>query len=227
MLSPENRTERARREAEADALQAASAARADAPRYFTGLDLGQAQDHSALAVVERTTHPDPEREGKTVYHFDVRHLRRWALGTPYPTVVAEVKGLFAQAPLRGSELAVDQTGVGRPVLDLMRAAGISASLRPLTITGGEGQSSGSVAKKNLVGAIQVPLQARRLRVAPALALAPALAKELEAFRVKVTASRNEVFESWRERDHDDLVVALALALYVGSFPPVWFADLNA
>jgi hypothetical protein len=57
-------------------------------------------------------------------------------------------------------------------------------------------------------------------------LAAALAKELEAFRVKVTASRNEVFESWRERDHDDLIIALALVLYVGSFPPTFVADLN-
>jgi hypothetical protein len=48
------------------------------------------------------------------------------------------------------------------VFDLMRGAGISAHLRPLTIIGGEGQSAGSVAKKNLVGAIQIPLQAWRL-----------------------------------------------------------------
>jgi len=225
MLSPEFRAMRAEWEADAEAVASRPALAADAPRYFTELDLGQAQDHSALAIVERTTRPDPEREGKTVYHFDVRYLRRWPLGTAYPAVVAEVKGLFAQPPLKGSELAIDQTGVGRAVFDLMRGAGISAHLRPLTITGGEGQSAGSVAKKNLVGAIQIPLQAWRLEVAPALPLAAALGKELEAFRVKVTASRNEVFESWRERDHDDLIIALALALYVGSFPPATIAWL--
>jgi hypothetical protein len=32
-----------------------------------------------------------------------------------------------------------------------------------------------------------------------------------------------VHNSWRERDHDDLVLAVALALYVGSFPPVFVA----
>jgi hypothetical protein len=32
---------------------------------------------------------------------------------------------------------------------------------------------------------------------------------LELFRVKVTVQRNEVYESWRERDHDDRVQALA------------------
>ncbi len=40
--------------------------------------------------------------------------------------------------------------------------------------------------------------------------------ELEAFRAKVTTGSTEVFESWRERDHDDLVLALALALYAAT-----------
>jgi hypothetical protein len=40
-----------------------------------------------------------------------------------------------------------------------------------------------------------------------------LLRELETFKVKVTESLNETFESWRERDHDDLVLALALAAW--------------
>ena len=50
------------------------------------------------------------------------------------------------------------------------------------------------------------------------ARAETLARELELFRVKVTASRSEVYESWRERDHDDLVLALALACWAGTRP---------
>jgi hypothetical protein len=49
--------------------------------------------------------------------------------------------------------------------------------------------------------------------------ASALAEELAAFRVKITLAGNETFEAWRERDHDDLVLAVAMALYLGSFPP--------
>jgi hypothetical protein len=42
--------------------------------------------------------------------------------------------------------------------------------------------------------------------------------------VKVTADRNETFSSWRERDHDDLVLALAPGVWMGErlgppFPP--------
>jgi hypothetical protein len=191
--------------------------------YFSGLDLGQSQDYTALAVVERATRPDPERAGKTVYHFAVRHLQRWPLGTACPAVAADVQALFAGPPLQDSALAVDQTGVGRAVVDLFRAAGIGASLRPFTITHGESGKGSTVAKKNLVGAVQVPLQAGRLKIAESLPLAPVLAEELGLFRVKVTASANETFEAWRERDHDDLVLALALALYVGSIPPMCWA----
>lgn len=191
--------------------------------YFSGLDLGQMQDYSALVVVERTGQPDPIRPDKTIRNFAVRHLHRWPLGTAYPAIVADVKSLFSAVPLAGSTLAVDQTGVGRAVVDLFRTAGIGASLRPYTITHGESGKVSTVPKKNLVGAVQIPLQDRRLKLADSLPLAPVLAAELGLFRVKVTAAANETFEAWRERDHDDLVLALALAMYVGSFPPLAWA----
>jgi hypothetical protein len=39
--------------------------------------------------------------------------------------------------------------------------------------------------------------------------------ELRAFRVKLTPAGNDTFESARERDHDDLVLAMALAVWAG------------
>jgi hypothetical protein len=47
-----------------------------------------------------------------------------------------------------------------------------------------------------------------------------LVTELRAFKVKITAAANETFESWRERDHDDLVLAVALACWLGQRIPV-------
>ena len=78
---------------------------------------------------------------------------------------------------------------------------------------------GTVPKKDLIGAVQAALQTRRLKIVGVLPLAARLTKELEMFRVKVTADRNEIFESWRERDHDDLVMALALAVWYGEKHP--------
>ena len=44
-------------------------------------------------------------------------------------------------------------------------------------------------------------------------MANTLTSELLNFKVKITTVGNETFESWRERDHDDLVLALACALW--------------
>ncbi|HEY7309269.1 MAG TPA: hypothetical protein VH643_07940 [Gemmataceae bacterium] len=67
----------------------------------------------------------------------------------------------------------------------------------------------------LISKLQVLLQARRLQVARTLPEAAVLVKELENFRVKITAARPETFASWREGQHDDLVLAAALAAWLG------------
>ena len=131
-----------------------------------------------------------------------------------------LKVLFGSPPLARSALAVDQTGVGRPVVDLLRRARVGAWLRPITITAGHKATPDDgggwcVPKKELVGVLQVLLRARRIKVPLSLPEAQTLVQELLNFRVKVTASANETFEAWRERDHDDLVLAVAIAAWVG------------
>jgi hypothetical protein len=188
-------------------------------RYFVGLDLGQASDFTALAVLERPAHTATAR--RTVYAL--RHLRRFPLGTPYAEVVDEVRGLLCTPPLPGAFLVVDQTGVGQAVVALLAdelRGQVTCSFCPVTLTTGHEVSIGEngsvyVPKKELVSVLQVLLQLRRLQVARTLPEALLLVKELEHFRVKVTTPRTETFESWREGKNDDLVFAVALAAWVG------------
>jgi hypothetical protein len=63
-------------------------------------------------------------------------FRKRGLGTPYPQVAARLAELFDREPLSGGTLVVDETGVGRPVVDLLRTLPIKASTYPLTITSG-------------------------------------------------------------------------------------------
>jgi hypothetical protein len=65
----------------------------------------------------------------------------------------------------------------------------------------------------LVRCLQVLLRSRRLRVAD-LPERTALLREMRAFRVKITAA-HEPFEAGRRQDHDDLVLAVALAAWWG------------
>src|SRR5262249_40339126 len=196
---------------------APAGAAARGPRHVVGLDLGQVSDYSALAVVEVTEAADPAREGRRVRHHAVRHLQRWQLGTPYTDIVEEAGALLGRLP--GAATVVDATGVGRAVVDLFRKANLPR-LVSVTITGGDTVRHDArrwhVAKKQLVSVVQAALQTRRLKVAPGLREARTLQQELSTFKVKVNlATANESFEAWRERDHDDLVLAVALAVWHG------------
>jgi hypothetical protein len=186
------------------------------PSYLVGLDLGQAHDFSALAIAER--HPGELR--RAAYHL--RHLERWPLGTSYPAIVQAVTAMLGQEPLNaGARLVVDGTGVGRAVVDLFRPLG--RRLVPVTITGGVGVTEAEdgylhVPKRDLIGAAQVLLQDGRLRIAAALPEAATLTAELRDYRVKISASGHDSYDA-REGAHDDLILAVALAVWYGDRAP--------
>jgi hypothetical protein len=198
--------------------------------FIAGLDLGQSQDFTALAILERLD--GALQNGKrqpAAYHL--RHLERPRLGTPYPAIVARVKVLLDTPPLRGNAtLVVDATGVGAPVIDLLRQAG----LRPVavTITGGDTVSQDAngfrVPKRDLVSALLVLFQSGRLKIAEGIPDAATLVQELLAFRVKIDPqTAHDSYAAWREGAHDDLVLAAALAAWYGErFPAFGFAEIG-
>jgi hypothetical protein len=193
-------------------------------QYFVGLDLGQTTDYSALAVLERAAEA-PADGSDPVYAL--RHLQRFALGTPYTAMVASVAALLASPPFPGDTwLLVDQTGVGRPVVEMLRQAVQRTYLIPITITAGhaatkEPDGSYHVPKKELVTCMQLLLQGQRLRIARSLPEADTLVRELQHFQVKITTAAHETFGNWREGVHDDLVLAVALACwYAEQHPPL-------
>jgi hypothetical protein len=187
--------------------------------YLLGLDLGKARDHSAVAVLERLWKPHPDEVERWVSHYAVRHLRRWPLHTSYTRVAADLAELVRRPPLNWPVLVVDQTGVGQAVVDLLAQAQLAAALERVVITGGRRttrsvRGAWHVPKKELVGCLQGLLQTQRLQLA-ALAERSALLEELQAFRVTITATAQETFAAGRARDHDDLVLAVALAAWWG------------
>jgi hypothetical protein len=188
--------------------------------YVAGLDLGTLVDHSALALLERTWRPDAQRRLRP--HFYVRGLRRWPLLTGYPDIVSDVCAHFEKPPVRGCPLVVDHTGPGVPLVDMLRQANPPCRVVPVSITAGHDVTPGkrggwNVPKKLLVGALQVLLQTGRLLIAP-VKLRDVLARELANFKVKLTASANETYESARESEHDDLVLSVAIGCWYGQRP---------
>src|SRR5262245_28056791 len=87
-------------------------------RHFVGLDLGQAHQYSALAVLERRI----AAYGRTIADirppYALRHLQRFAPGTPYPQIAGSVRALLQTQEVSGAMLMLDVTGVGKAVKEL-------------------------------------------------------------------------------------------------------------
>jgi hypothetical protein len=145
--------------------------------------------------------------------FRCGHLERIPLGTSYVGIVQHVARLLARLP-SGAELAIDFTGVGRPVADMFSAAGLSPTL--VLITGGTSETYDGgivgVPKLSLVSRLQALLHEGRLKIHKDLAEAPELVRELQDFRVEFTAAGSITFNA-RTGRHDDLVLALAIATW--------------
>lgn len=177
-------------------------------KFVLGLDLGQRQDHTAIVALERIEIVYDQREPVT-YNF-IRELRyrlrgieRVPLGTPYTDVVGRVRSRIAMA--RAEErptLVVDATGVGAPVVELLRAARLDCRIVPVTITGGARETShGSlygVPRRDLIVGLQAVIEQRRLEICSDSPHAQALVQELLRFGAG-------------QGSHDDLVLASALA----------------
>lgn len=184
------------------------------PRFVLGVDVGQAHDYTAVVIVERVEN-----------QLHVRHAERLPLGMSYPAQVGRVADLVSSPEMaRNVLVALDSTGVGRAVTDLLREA-LEAFYTPMTaitITGGSTASRTgsrwSIPKRDLIAAAQVAIQSKTLKVAAALPAAQLLADELAAYRVKVSDDGRDSFGNGREAPHDDLVLALAIATYVATHP---------
>lgn len=192
-------------------------------KYFCGLDLGQSNDSTAIAVVRRvrflkTAGPNTRgaeqiEEKPTIYQLG--YLERVPLNTVYPAIVAHVGRLLDRPIWAGRiDLAIDQTGVGRPVCDMFTSAGIPHIA--VTITGGDSEVRDGrqwrVPKMQLVSGLQALLHEGRLHIQRDLPEAQNLVRELQDFRVQYTSAGHLTFNA-REGKHDDLVLALALAVW--------------
>jgi hypothetical protein len=191
-------------------------------RFYCGLDLGQLSDPSALTILERL------EDGPHV-RYEARHLQRWPLGTAYPRIVEAVGALLTREPLvKQCRLIIDETGVGSAVADMFREAGIP--FIGIIITGSTGwyRESGRrwhVSKLLLVSEVQKFLSSEAIGISRHLPVAEVLREELKNFRVHVSKSAHEIYEA-REGATDDIVLSLAIALFVAEHPGLRFVPVG-
>jgi len=190
--------------------------------FIIGVDLGQARDYTAICILERFEELTGEAEkGRWIsrVRYEMPHLERLPLGTSYPEIVERLKGLLARLPPHERvKVLVDRTGCGRPVVDLLRSEKLK--IIPVTIifsgaVTGARYFGYNVAKRELISNLAILLQSDRLKIARSLPEAAAMIEELQNFKIKFTKAGNDTYEAWRESDHDDLVLAAAMAAWFG------------
>lgn len=191
-----------------------------------GVDLGQKRDATAIVVVEeleRIVGPtdansmqDNVRDLESV--FVLRHASLSAQGTPYTEVVKETVELCHRPELRRAQIVFDETGVGVGVKDLYQVQydrDPRLWYRPIgvTITGGTSATRKRVSKFNLISNLRAIAESDRLMFPDDLPLADKVRQELRDFTLKYTATGHARFEADKESQHDDLVLALSLAVW--------------
>ena len=174
------------------------------PTYLAGLDIGQRDDWTALAVVRQ----EAERGLLLVALERVRHK-------PYPEIARLVADTVAE--LGSCTLLVDVTGVGRPICDQLTELGIRHTR--ISIHGGStigrlDDDTLTVPKRDLISALVVGFESGRLKIARGLKHAATLEREAGSFQMKLSASGHDSYSA-RENEHDDLLLAVSL--------PVWQA----
>lgn len=205
--------------------------------YYLGLDLGQASDHSALAVVEEpiwrpaagrfisaaTLEQDVIDTGAWRWWQDqrpskpplwLRTLHRYPKGTPYPAIVDDVIRRLGGARVRDDALLViDGTGVGAAVVDMFRYSALPCEMTSIIITGGARAEGNHVPKRDLIGAVQVVLQTDRLLVAQDSEHTAIWQSEMQGYAIKLTDKGHDTYNARADSIHDDCVLAVALAVW--------------
>jgi hypothetical protein len=192
-----------------------------------GVPAGQEPPHGWVSIDRLTTHQLAEAKRINLTHgrpanppLRVADIKRYPLRTSYQDVVNEVATLL-RGPLAHLDVAIlmDKGNAGTAVEEMFVHVGVSVI--PVLIHGGYRMTyesaSGTyhVPKRDLVGAAQVALENKRLEISGALPHAGVLVEELKNFRGTVSEAGHDRYEA-REREHDDLVLALSMA--------VWFRE---
>ena len=150
-------------------------------------------------------------------------LQPWAgrLGrTPYTQLADQITNRIRKHPLAGrTQVAIDPTGVGAPIVDLFKKQLPTTPLFAITITAGTSTTGTArhphVPKRDLISTASVVLEQRRLRIAPALTKTDTLIDELINYRRTTSETGHDTYGPSTRGAQDDLLLALILATWIG------------
>ena len=188
-----------------------------------GIKISQRSNPSAICVTDSEDRPfrDTKRQER---HLLVRHLERLPAGTPFPDIADRVEQVVEQLAERSDTsptLFLDATGLGQPIVDLVKQRLERGKLVSVFFTFGDRRSQeGTVitlGKAFLVAELQTLLQTHRLHL-PETPQARTLAADLLDYEIRLEPDANERYGAFSVGHQDDLVTALGLAVQTWKAP---------
>lgn len=146
--------------------------------YYIGVDLAKYTDFTVIVVMA---------ENGDVVHFDRFNQLDWSLQKER---IKQVANKYA------GKILIDSTGVGDPIYEELRGAGLNI----------EGFRFTNTNKENLINKLSIAIEQNEIHY-PEI---PELINELEVFEYKTTNAGNVTMNA-PTGFHDDCVIALALA----------------
>jgi hypothetical protein len=195
--------------------------------YCFSQDLGKIGDPSAYVLTETRTLVrsrteqirdfGEESESDVIYpEIIVRWVERKFV--PYDIVIDDARTRLSDMRLIDNcAHLIDITGVGQAVWDVMVRQGLSPI--GISITSGlktnQADYGYTVPKIELLSSLQLALRNRHLKFAEGLdpAIVEQIRHEFSTFVPKPKENRGTSYEAWREKDHDDIILALAMNVW--------------
>lgn len=164
-----------------------------------------------------------------VYHLKALDRIR---GVDYPAItdliIKTVGKLIKESQLvttDGPHLCMDASGLGAPIKDYLKQAGVflaGRKLYPVVFTGGEAARRDpvtrnyNISKTLIVSNFLSLMQHRRFDYAPDLQTLPLLEQEIASFKQHLTPSGKTTFDA-ESGAHDDLICACCIPLIIGEW----------
>lgn len=198
--------------------------------YIYAQDVGSSRDHAAGILLHRHRYFQDGAaytgRGKVGINKNVVHEKhivyasRLPLQTGYSEIEDDIEALMNEPDLAGNcHLVVDRGEAGGPVIESLGLRGLlpigiraTNGNEPSLFTHGNGWN---VPKRDLVQAVKIELTHNRLMAVPGIDHEKQINHELLHFRQFINKrTGNDSYEALRESDHDDLVMAIAMAVWV-------------
>lgn len=192
--------------------------------YCLSQDLGKVQDYHATILTEVRMQTRSRTEfSRKIYQpgdTEVMYPHILMVGADrsqlsYDKLIQETKVRLGDPRIiHNCYHVVDATGVGQAVIDLMRAERLDPV--GIYITAGDRVSKKeygfTVPKNELIATFQTVLSRDLLKMSNHIKkdVKDQFRHEIKNFKEKTTKAGNTAFESWREEDHDDLIMSLMM-----------------